>query len=120
VRGLPIPSISIPPDLTFPPMNSTLVATLTYGCLSLLGGLYGYLKAQSKVSLISGLVSGGLLLGSALAQALNYPWGKPLALGLTVVLVITFALRLKKTGKWMPAGVMVTLGCGAILIMVGT
>ncbi len=42
-----------------------IIATLAYGIVSLVGGLIGYFKAGSKVSLISGGISGILLLTDA-------------------------------------------------------
>lgn len=101
-------------------LSPSLVATIVYGLLSAFGGLYGYVKAKSKVSLISGLVSGGLLLASGGVQGMGLVWGRWVALGLTIVLVITFGIRLKKTGKWMPAGVMVGLGVATSIILAGT
>ncbi|MGA1263286.1 MAG: TMEM14 family protein [Prochlorothrix sp.] len=98
-------------------LSPSLVATIVYGCLSALGGVYGYVKAKSKVSLISGLVSGGLLLACGVLQGLGLGWGRWLALGLTIALVITFGVRLQKTGKWMPAGVMVALGAATAIIL---
>jgi uncharacterized membrane protein (UPF0136 family) len=44
----------------------------SYGLVSLLGGVMGYVKAKSRASLIAGGVSGVLLLGSA-ALATVYP-----------------------------------------------
>ncbi|MEB3273647.1 MAG: TMEM14 family protein [Prochlorothrix sp.] len=100
------------------PLSSALVVTIVYGLLSALGGIYGYIKAKSQVSLISGLVSGALLFASGVLQFLGFGWGRWLALALTIVLVITFGVRLQKTGKWMPAGVMVALGVATSIILV--
>jgi len=50
-------------------------------------------------------------------QGLGLGWGRWLALGLTIALVITFGVRLQKTGKWMPAGVMVALGAATAIIL---
>ena len=39
-------------------MNLAIVAAIAYGILTLVGGIVGYLKSQSQVSLISGIVTG--------------------------------------------------------------
>ncbi len=57
-----------------------------YGVLSLAGGIMGYVKANSRASLIAGGISGVLLIGGALLAASN-----PVA-GLTTVAVVSAAL----------------------------
>lgn len=86
------------------------ITTLAYGLLSIVGGVMGYQKAGSQVSLISGLISGLLLLiggyllfGGALS-------GLMLSGVVSLLLVIVFVIRLIKTKKFMPAGLMVAFG----------
>ncbi|MEL6552430.1 MAG: TMEM14 family protein [Cyanobacteria bacterium J06621_11] len=93
-------------------MNLTLapVTTLTYGILAIAGGAIGYKQAGSQVSLLSGIVSGLLLLIAAYLLFGASPAG-PLMSGIvTLVLVIVFSIRLAKTRKFMPAGLMIILG----------
>jgi uncharacterized membrane protein (UPF0136 family) len=40
---------------------------------------------------------------------MGHSFGLPLALGLSAALVVVFAIRLKKTGKFMPAGLLLCL-----------
>lgn len=87
-----------------------VIAAIAYGLLAIGGGLMGYLKAQSTVSLISGGLSGLLLIISGILQLQGQPWGLIIAAALTGILVITFIVRLIKTRKFMPAGLMVILG----------
>jgi uncharacterized membrane protein (UPF0136 family) len=61
-----------------------------YGLLALAGGVLGYVKAKSRASLIAGVGSGVLLLGSA-ALATAYPVaGFATASALSLVLVGRF------------------------------
>lgn len=93
-------------------MNLTLapVTTLIYGIFAIAGGAIGYKQAGSQVSLISGLISGLLLLIAAYLLFGASPAG-PLMSGIvTLVLVIVFSVRLAKTRKFMPAGLMIILG----------
>ena len=84
--------------------------TLIYGLFSIFGGITGYRKAGSKVSLISGVISGVLLLVGAFLLGDANPVGGLIAFIVSLVLVIVFAIRLAKTRKFMPAGLMVILG----------
>lgn len=97
-------------------MQSIIAASL-YGILSIIGGIIGYKSAGSKVSLISGTISGLLLLVAAYVQFQGQTWGLTLAAIITSILVIVFAVRFGKTRKFMPAGLMVGLGVAALIAM---
>lgn len=69
------------------------------------GGVFGYYKAGSKVSLITAGISAAVLALCALPLAYrNY-----LANGVLIALVVVFAIRLTKTKKFMPSGLMLVL-----------
>jgi len=91
-----------------------------YGLLVAIGGLIGYAKAKSKVSLISGLGS-GLVLAIAAYLTLNSPAnGLTLATIVAVILLIVFSIRWSKTKTLMPSGMMTILSlCAAIGFGVG-
>ena len=97
---------------------TALIATLSYGIIVLVGGLGGYIKAKSKASLISGLIFGLLLLMCAYLQSLEFSWALWLAVAITIALIIVFSLRLQKSGKFMPAGIMIILGVIALILMI--
>ncbi len=97
-------------------MQSIIAASL-YGILSIIGGIIGYKSAGSKVSLISGTISGLLLMVAAYLQLQGQSWGLTLAVIITSLLVIVFAIRLAKTRKLMPAGLMVVLGLMTLIAM---
>ncbi|ARV60202.1 hypothetical protein BZZ01_17595 [Nostocales cyanobacterium HT-58-2] len=99
-------------------MTLGIVAALAYGILAIIGGIIGYRKANSNVSLISGGISGLLLIITAFVQLQGYSWGLTLATVITGVLIIFFAFRLAKTRKFMPAGLMAILGLVALATMV--
>lgn len=82
---------------------------LLYALLVLVGGIVGYVKAQSKPSLISGIISGIALLAAWAISLQNLDVGLAIATGLAIVLLIVFALRFRKTNKFMPAGLMAIL-----------
>lgn len=98
-------------------MNPGIIAAIAYAVLAIVGGFIGYIQASSKVSLISGSISGLLLLFAGVMQLQGQTWGLILATIVTAVLIIVFAVRLVKTRKFMPAGLMTILGITALGFM---
>lgn len=75
----------------------------------IVGGVIGFVKAKSKASIISGGISGVVL---AAIFVLSMTQAKAAILGAFIaytVLDTIFAMRLKKTGKFMPAGLILIL-----------
>ena len=79
-----------------------------YIVLLLLGGLFGFYKGKSKTSLITSAVSAALLV---LAQTgiFDQKVAHILVNVLLAVLLVVFAIRLAKTKKFMPGGLMLVL-----------
>ncbi len=98
-------------------MNFATVTTFTYGILSIVGGIIGYKQAGSKISLISGAISGLLLILAGILQLQGQSYGFVFAGVITVVLVVFFAMRLQKTRKFMPAGLMTVLGVVTLVVI---
>jgi uncharacterized membrane protein (UPF0136 family) len=99
-------------------MDLATAAAIGYGILTVVGGVLGYTKAGSQTSLISGLISGGLLVVGGIAHFQNAAWGSALAMIVTITLIIIFSVRFSKTRRWMPAGLMVGAGILALLALV--
>ncbi|MEK7676911.1 MAG: TMEM14 family protein [Verrucomicrobiota bacterium] len=84
-------------------MNDHLILWI-YIILLLAGGLMGFIKAQSKISLIASVSFAALLVLFALDVFLFRYHGAVL-----VMLLILFGVRLAKTKKFMPSGLMLIL-----------
>jgi len=94
------------------------IAIIVYGILAIAGGIIGYQSAKSKVSLISGSISGVLLLIGGIASFFGQNWGIILGAIVAAVLVVVFIIRLVKTKKFMPAGLMILGGVIVLLVTV--
>jgi uncharacterized membrane protein (UPF0136 family) len=89
--------------------------TFVYAVFSIVGGFIGYQQAGSKPSLISGVITGILLLIGAFLLLQGQIWGLWLAIAVTLLLVIVFIYRLIKTKRFMPAGLMVIVGVATLI-----
>ncbi len=85
------------------------ISILVFAVLVLVGGIMGYKKAQSKPSLIAGIVS-ATSLGYCYWQSQTSPiYAFKLAFALIGALDGVFLVRLFKTKKFMPSGLMLIL-----------
>ena len=86
-------------------MNDFTIKVLwAYIILLLIGGLIGFFKAKSKVSLITSAVFAALLILTTLRSVFQPGFALGLANVTLVVLLVVFAVRLGKTKKFMPSG----------------
>ena len=91
-------------------MNSFATTVLwIYIVLLLVGGLIGFLKAGSKVSLITSAVFAAVLVLAAVPGLLGPGLAKNLPTIVMAVLLVVFAVRLAKTRKFMPSGLMLVI-----------
>ena len=89
-------------------------ATIAYGLLAGVGGIWGYVKSRSRPSLISGCLSGVLLLLSAVMQIQGASLGLLMSRIIVLLLLVVFGIRLIKTAKFMPSGIMLIAGVIAL------
>ena len=91
---------------------------LVYAAILVVGGIVGWRLSGSRISFTAGLASGALL---AIAYRLSYtnpPAGYLMASVVSLGLVVLFAVRFRKTGKFMPAGMMLLVS-GIVLALLG-
>jgi uncharacterized membrane protein (UPF0136 family) len=91
------------------------VVLWVYTGLLIVGGLIGYFKAKSAVSLI---MSVAFAAGLALCAAGVIPSGTAVADALLGALALVFVMRLVKTRKFMPAGLMLALTAVTLALVV--
>lgn len=80
-----------------------------YIVLLLIGGLIGFLKAGSKASLIASSVSAALLIIASIPSLLQPGSRQIIIETILALLLVVFAVRLTKTKKFMPSGLMLVL-----------
>lgn len=87
-----------------------------YIVLLVIGGLIGFLKAKSKVSLYMSCGFAAALVICAIPNFFDASFRKGLANVLMAVLLLAFAMRLAKTKKFMPAGLMLLITIVALAL----
>lgn len=99
-------------------MNHFTVKVLwVYIVLLLVGGLIGFLKGKSKVSLITSVVFAALLILTTLRGVLDAGFALNLANWTLVVLLLVFTVRLAKTRKFMPSGLILAATVAVLAVM---
>ena len=94
----------------------TAIEVWVYGAIMILGGIMGYMKVGSKASLLSGVGMGLALLASGLGVWQGSRDSLVVAAMIAALLVAIFAIRLVKTRRFMPAGVLAILSLAAVVI----
>jgi uncharacterized membrane protein (UPF0136 family) len=86
-----------------------------YIVLLLVGGLFGFFKAGSKVSLITSAISAALLVLTDLP--IFVPRFRQVVPEIIMAaLIVVFAIRLSKTKKFMPSGLMLAVTVVALAV----
>lgn len=98
-------------------MSLGVIAAIAYGLFAIMGGIVGYTKAKSKISLFAGCGTGILLILGGILQIQGLTWGLIFSIVMSVFLIITFISRLLKTRKFIPSGLMIIAGFIAVAMM---
>ena len=96
-------------------MNPSTVLWI-YIILILAGGLFGFFKAKSRVSLITSAVAAALLVITAIPGLLQPSLARGLADLIMAALLVVFAVRLAKTKKFIPSGMMLIITALALAL----
>ena len=91
---------------------------IVFGILTIAGGIVGYVKAGSVVSIIAGSISGILLLVAAWLMPDRQAAGLIVALIVSVLLAGQFVPKFFSTHKVMPAGLMSVLSAIGIIVAI--
>jgi uncharacterized membrane protein (UPF0136 family) len=99
-------------------MNNFEIKVLwVYIVLLLAGGLIGFFKARSKVSLITSAVFAALLILTTLRGVFQPGFALGLANVILVLLLLVFTVRLGKTKKFMPSGLILVATVAVLALL---
>jgi uncharacterized membrane protein (UPF0136 family) len=104
-------------------MFNPLVGQVTLGIYAILlaaGGVMGFVKANSRPSLIGGLSSALVVLGALGLAAAGFPSGYILGAIIAIGMLQFFAKRFAKNRKFMPGGLMAIVSLAAAVILIAT
>ena len=87
-----------------------------YIILLLVGGLIGFFKAKSRVSLITSAVFAAILVLAVLPGVFQPAFARILVNVILALLLVVFAIRLAKTKKFMPSGLMLVVTIAALAL----
>lgn len=91
---------------------------IIFGLLTIAGGVMGYVKAGSVISMVTGGISGVLLLVAAFLLSGNTTAGLIMAALVSLLLAGRFVPILLGGGRFMPAGMMSILSLIGIIVCV--
>lgn len=94
-------------------MGLTKIILSVYGVLLLSGAYFGW-KAGSQISLIMGIVSGIIVLTSVYLSQSHPALGYGVLTATSSLLAVVFLMRLLKTGKMMPSGMLLLMSVVAL------
>ena len=100
-------------------MQLGLTVLWVYGVLMLVGGLMGA-RAGSRASLVAGTASGGVLLIAWFVARSNPAAGLWTGSAISLLLCLTFAIRVRKTGRLMPAGALLAVSLLACALLIAS
>jgi len=99
-------------------LDAARIYFLVFGILTILGGVMGYIKARSIVSVIAGTITGVLLIVAGLILPDRRELGLVLGLLISAVLAGQFIPRVLRTRRLVPAGVMSVLSVIGIVMAI--
>jgi len=97
-------------------MDGTRLYFLIFGALTIIGGVIGYVKANSVPSIVAGAITGVLLLIAGYILPEHRAAGLVTAFVVSLLLAAQFVPKLIRTGKVMPAGLMSILSVIGIIV----
>jgi uncharacterized membrane protein (UPF0136 family) len=95
------------------PSKPAILSLWIYVTLLIIGGLVGFLKAGSKISLVTSALF-AILLSLCATGVISPFYVADIFVGL---LAVVFGIRLAKTGKFMPSGLMLALSLAELAVL---
>jgi uncharacterized membrane protein (UPF0136 family) len=90
-------------------MPTFAIASCIYAAVLIAGGLVGFLKGKSSVSLLTGVFSAVIPIAAAFSSARHPRAADAMGAIVAVAIIAVFVMRYRKTGKPMPAMPMIAI-----------
>jgi uncharacterized membrane protein (UPF0136 family) len=91
---------------------------LVFGVITIAGGIMGYVKAGSVISVVAGAITGILLIAAGVILPAHQEPGLILGLFTSAILAGQFILRTLRTRRLIPGGVMSVLSVIGIVVAI--
>ncbi len=86
----------------------SIFAVFIFAIFLLIGGAVGFVKAGSLISLVASVLSSLVMILSGIGMLKNKAFGTYSALIASVILMVVFGFRFANSGRFMPAGLVLT------------
>ncbi len=96
-------------------MRATAIMIYVYGCVLWLGGAIGFIKAEGKSSVVSGILCGVALFECGRSVAAGEQGGLLAALVLSGVVSMVMAWRFSRSRQFVPSGL---VGVASLVVAV--
>ena len=94
------------------------ISSIIYAILLIIGGIIGYVKAHSEISLLVGLLSGVSILLACISDSTRTRLAYLFLISMSLLIALSFSLRFAVNQNFMPTGLMLTLST-ANYVLVG-
>ena len=101
-------------------LDAARIYFLAFGVVTIAGGIIGYSKAGSVISIVAGAITGSLLIVAGVILPQYREFGLVLAVLTSAILAAQFIPRLLRTRRVVPAGVMSVLSVIGLILAVLT
>ena len=99
-------------------VDAAKIYFLVFGVITIAGGIMGYLKAGSVISIMAGAITGILLIVAGVILLSNRELGLGLGLFTSAILAGQFIPRTLRTRRLVPGGVMSVLSVIGMIIAI--
>lgn len=86
----------------------SISAVFVFAFFLLIGGIIGFVKAGSIISLVASVLSSLVMILSGIGMLKNKALGTYSALIASVILMVVFGFRFANSGRFMPGGLVLT------------
>lgn len=91
--------------------------SIIYGFILFAGGVMGYVKANSEISLIMGTVSGIAILWSCYSANIRPKFAYLIVISISILLALSFSIRLAVTKSFFPTGFMLIVSSTSYVLV---